>query len=225
MFGQSQFFGDYVDLMHAVGGRLTRIVLNVEEIVRPRCKTFAERLDEYRRFLRRIGIDGDVEVLHLDKFHPRTGEEYVYGFRNQAGLVRLRERLAREHGIKFATLVHPAAYVSPTTILGEGVLVFPGVRVGSFCQVEDLVMINKGAVVGHDVRLCTQAEVAPAAALASGTVVGARARIGIGASVIENLVLGESCMVAGGAAVIRDVESFTLVAGVPAVVKKRLEPL
>lgn len=222
MFGQSPFFGDYVDLIHAVGGRLSRVVLNVEEVIRPRRKTFAERLEEYHEFLRGMGIGAAVDVLRIEDFRPGQGEAYVYGFRNRDGLAGMRDRLREEYGIRFSTLVHPAAYVSPTTVLGEGVMVLHGAQVASFCRVGDLVLINKGAVVGHDVRLGAQSEVGPGAALASGTVVGRDARIGIGASVIENLVLGEGCMVAAGAAVIRDVEPGTLVAGVPAVPRKRI---
>ncbi len=222
MFGQSQFFGDYVDLIHAAGGRLSRVVLNADEVTQPRRKTFADRLREYHVFLRQIGIQGQVDVVRIDEFRARDGEAYVYGFRNPVGLARLRDSLWDEHRIRFSTLVHPAAYVSPTTVLGEGVVVLHGAQVASFCRVEDLVLINKGAVVGHDVRIGIQAEIGPGAALASGTIVGPRVRIGIGASVIENLVLGEDCMVAAGAAVIHDVEPKTLVAGVPAVVKKRL---
>jgi sugar O-acyltransferase (sialic acid O-acetyltransferase NeuD family) len=222
MFGQSQFFGDYVDLIHALGGRLSRVVLNADEVTQPRRKTFAERLREYHAFLQQIGIQRQVDVVRIEEFETRDGEAYVYGFRNPAGLARLRDSLWDGHRIRFSTLVHPAAYVSPTTVLGEGVVVLHGAQVASFCRVEDLVLINKGAVVGHDVRIGIQAEIGPGVALASGTIVGPRARVGIGASVIENLVLGEDCMVAAGAAVIQDVEPKTLVAGVPAVVKKRI---
>ncbi len=220
MFGQSPFFGDYVDLIHAVGGRLSRVVLNAEEVVRPGRKRFSERLAEYHDFLRRSGLGGAVEVMGIDAFRRCEGEEYVYGFRDPAGLARLREVLRETHGIRFATLVHPAAYVSPTTTLGEGVMILHGAQVASFCHLGDLVLINKGAVVGHDARLGAQSEVGPGAAVASGVFVGARARIGIGASVIEHLVLGEGCIVAGGAVVIRDVGPGTMVAGVPATVKK-----
>jgi acetyltransferase-like isoleucine patch superfamily enzyme len=47
--------------------------------------------------------------------------------------------------------------------------------------------------------------------------------IGMGANVIEELVIGKGAVVAAGAAVIEDVKDKTLVAGVPAIVKKVYE--
>ena len=47
--------------------------------------------------------------------------------------------------------------------------------------------------------------------------------IGLGANVIEELVIGTGAVVAAGAVVTKDVQDKTLVAGVPAVFKKTYE--
>jgi acetyltransferase-like isoleucine patch superfamily enzyme len=47
--------------------------------------------------------------------------------------------------------------------------------------------------------------------------------VGIGATVIEKLVIGEGATIAAGAVVLHDVEERTLVAGIPAVAKKSLQ--
>jgi 2,3,4,5-tetrahydropyridine-2-carboxylate N-succinyltransferase/tetrahydrodipicolinate N-acetyltransferase len=53
--------------------------------------------------------------------------------------------------------------------------------------------------------------------------IGRGATIGLGAAVIEERIIGEGAFVAAGAVVVNDVEAGSLVAGVPAVFKKRIQ--
>jgi acetyltransferase-like isoleucine patch superfamily enzyme len=56
------------------------------------------------------------------------------------------------------------------------------------------------------------------------TVVKAGASIGTGATILANLVIGEGAMVGAGAVVTKDVPPYTIVAGSPARVLRRLTP-
>jgi acetyltransferase EpsM len=55
-------------------------------------------------------------------------------------------------------------------------------------------------------------------------VIGHGSTIGMGANILEERVIGAGAFIAAGAVVTRDVEAGVLVAGVPAQVKRRLQP-
>ena len=84
--------------------------------------------------------------------------------------------------------------------------------------------IGRGSTVGHDSEIEECAFLGPGCNLASAAHIGRGANIGIGANILENSRIGEQCVVAGGALVRGDTKAFSLVAGVPAVFKKELEP-
>lgn len=221
MFGTHPFFGDYVDAIHAAGGILTRVVQNMEEPPRPPGQRFADQLDRYQAWLSGRGSDHAVEVVPLDRFVPRDGERYLFGFRGLK-LLPLRDRLLADFGLRFAPLVHPTAYVSPTASIGEGVFVGAGSTVGSDAAVGEFTLINRAAVIEHDCVIGPCANIGPAAAVASSVRIGPGAVLGIKSVVIEKLTLGAECYVAGGSVVIGPVPGGVLVAGVPAVEKRRL---
>jgi sugar O-acyltransferase (sialic acid O-acetyltransferase NeuD family) len=214
MFGHSALFADYVDIILACGGRLKKVVVNIADDARPNRKSFADRLAEVNRHAAKEGRPS-IEVEKLEHFRPAAGERYVIGFRG-VQLTPLRDDLVRRFGLRFETLMHPSAVVSPTAGIGEGVIVNAGAVIASFAAIGEFALINRGAAVGHDCRIAAFANIGPGARLASNVTVERGAAVGIGATVIENLTIGEGAYVAAGAVAIRDVPAQMVVAGVPA---------
>ena len=58
--------------------------------------------------------------------------------------------------------------------------------------------------------------ISPHAAIAGHTRIGRKSFIGIAASIIDGIVIGKGVIIGAGAAVIHDIPSYTVVAGVPA---------
>jgi acetyltransferase-like isoleucine patch superfamily enzyme len=222
MFGTHPLFGDYTDAIHARGGILTRVVRNMDEPPRPKGGSFEDRLDRYHAWLDRQQIGHRVDVVALDDFAPRDDERYLFGFRGPK-LLPLRDLLATRFHLRFDPLVHPAAAVSPMSVLDEGVfigacaVIAPNVKIGAFT------FVNRGATIGHDSEIAMCTIIGPSANLASGVHLASGAVVGIGATILENLTIGEGSYVAGGAVVLKDVAPRMLVAGVPAVEKKRID--
>jgi sugar O-acyltransferase (sialic acid O-acetyltransferase NeuD family) len=219
MFGVHPLFGEYVDAIHAAGGVLARVVLNVEEPERPTGSTFEDGLDRYHRWLTRAGLSHRVQVLWLDDFTTCEEEIPVLGFRGTK-VLPLVERLQVDHAISFPPLVHPSSVVSPMATLGAGVFVGAGAVVASHTRIGDFTFINRGATIGHDAEVGRCVVVGPSVSAASGVHLCEGCVLGIGCTVIEDITIGANSYVAAGAVVLKDVSPGRMVAGVPAIDKK-----
>ena len=131
-------------------------------------------------------------------------------------------RTATACGLRAATLVHPAAIVSPSATIGDGTLIMPGAIVNAGARVGRNVIVNSGAIVEHDCVVGDHVHLAPRSVLGGGVTVKAYTLFGIGAVALPGITAGEGVVVGAGAVVIGDVASGLTVAGVPAVAISRV---
>lgn len=113
-------------------------------------------------------------------------------------------------------LIHPAAVVSPTALLGPGTIVMAGAIVQADTRIGAGGIVNTGASVDHECILGSCVHVAPGARLTGQIEVGDETLIGVGAVVIPQTRIGNRCTVGAGAVVIADVLDDQTVVGVPA---------
>ncbi len=153
------------------------------------------------------------ELLHRDstaRFLDALGSPRSFRKRRE---VSARAGVAED---RFATLVHPRATVSPSAVLGAGVLLYPGVVVGANVRLGAHVTVLANAVINHD------SSVGDYSILTSGVMVSGRVRIGercyvgSGALLIQDLTVGDEALIGMGSVVIRDVPAGLTVAGNPA---------
>jgi UDP-perosamine 4-acetyltransferase len=119
-------------------------------------------------------------------------------------------------GYRFATVIHPAASVSPSAQLGEGVQVMAGGIIQPDCNIGDDSIVNTGASVDHDCRIGAHVHVAPGATLSGAIAVGDNVHIGTASAIMHGVRIGAGSIIGAGAVVIEDVPPNVTVAGVPA---------
>ncbi|MBK8976965.1 MAG: acetyltransferase [Planctomycetes bacterium] len=132
---------------------------------------------------------------------------------------RVRQRVVREalaRGRRFATLVHPAAVVSPRVAVGAGCLLSAGVLSTDDVVLGDHVIVNLACTLTHGNRIASYCTLAPGCRINGGVVLDEGAELGAGAIVLPGRRIGAFAMVGAGAVVTRDVEPGATVAGVPA---------
>ncbi|MDO5400281.1 MAG: hypothetical protein Q4F17_04775 [Eubacteriales bacterium] len=131
----------------------------------------------------RTGPDILGSCSDYHKFADEDTEIYP-GIGNNSIRMEWVKRLLSEN-ISVPTLIHPTAYVSPETQIGEGTVVLPmaaiatGVRVGMGC------IINMGALIDHDTVIEDGVHLSPGAVLKAENRIPAGTKIESG-QVIQN---------------------------------------
>jgi sugar O-acyltransferase (sialic acid O-acetyltransferase NeuD family) len=117
---------------------------------------------------------------------------------------------------QFATLVHPAASVSPRARLGKGVCAHHAVNIAGGVAVGDHVSFYPGCIVGHDSVIEDYVILAPGAVISGFVHVERGSYIGARAVIRQQLRIGTHALVGMGAVVVKDVSAEERVIGNPA---------
>lgn len=215
LFGVSNMLSDIYECAMHVGKKITSIVVNETEKKRDRTKDYRRRLWE---------LDERPNIIRLEDFFPVKGEEYFVVPTNPKKSV-LVKFLKERYQLQFSKLVHPSSCISSQAKIGEDVFVGANSVIGPGSKVRNHVYIQSGVTIGHDCVLSEYVRVNPGSNIAGHVEIHDGAMIGLGANIIEELVIGRGAVIAAGAVVIRDVKDYSMVAGVPAVVKKTYKAL
>jgi acetyltransferase EpsM len=166
----------------------------------------------------RLGLEhlGDDEAI-LARLHAADSRDaapwLVLGIGDIATRRSAAERLSRA---RWATIVHPAASISPSARVAEGAVVLAGAVVNPGAEIGAHAIVNSGAIVEHDVVVGAFAHLAPGAVVGGGARIGAGAFVGLGCAVRDHVEIGDDAIVGMGAVVVAAVPAGTTVVGVPA---------
>jgi sugar O-acyltransferase (sialic acid O-acetyltransferase NeuD family) len=123
------------------------------------------------------------------------------------GINRTRMQLAswfKQRGISLMCVIHPAATISSSALLGDGTLVMPKSVVNADVRMGENVIVNSGAIIEHDCHLGDGVHVAPGAVLCGNVSVGEGAFVGAGAVVVPGVKIAPDAFIKAGTIVKRD---------------------
>jgi sugar O-acyltransferase (sialic acid O-acetyltransferase NeuD family) len=126
------------------------------------------------------------------------------------------------YGIPIATFVHPSSYVEKSALLQEGSVVLVGCTIDMHARLAENVLLSSRCFVSHHVKIGAHTFCGPAVNLAGHGETGECCFLGINTTLIDGVRIGTNVQTAAGSVVTKDVPDHVLVAGVPAVEKKRL---
>ena len=223
MLGHSHIIGDLIEIIHANNGILTKIVQNIVEPVyknRPSLQQRLERLKDINFNKKHVNQMYPICIQKLDDFIPRKNENYIIGFTGFK-MRKLTQYLTQNFGLYFTPLIHPSAIISPNASISTGSIIQAGAIVASDVQIKDHTFINKGVNINCNTIVESFASLAPGTTVGQNTSIGTGAILGIGSIILNQIIIHNYSMIAAGATVINDVPPNTLVAGIPAVIKKK----
>lgn len=110
---------------------------------------------------------------------------------------RAYERVKSANG-KFATIVSPLAYVSPSAVVGTGTIVMHRALVNSSASIGDNVIINTMALIEHDAMVGSHSHISTAAVVNGGATIGSGCFVGSNAVIIQGAAVPDEAFVPAG---------------------------
>lgn len=156
-----------------------------------------------------LGGDEALQRFDRDSVQVLNGIGQIVG---SAARRKVYERVAAD-GYRFATLVHPSAWVDSSVELQEGVQVMAGAIIQADSVVGKNSIINTHSAVDHDCVVGAHSHIAPGATLCGGVNVGERCFVASGATVIQGILIGDDAVIGAGSVLVRDVASHGIVLG------------
>lgn len=159
------------------------------------------------------------DISYLSTFTEPKKEFLLIGAMGSTKRKRLLTNLENE-GFHFDTIVHQSVIHSRWVKIGDGSIITPGVIMTCQIEVGRHVIVNLGVRIGHDVTIGNFTTLSPGVEIMGGAALGEQVYVGTNATVIDHVKVGNGAIIAAGAVVTKDVPEMTLVAGVPAEIKK-----
>ena len=110
---------------------------------------------------------------------------------------RAYERVKSANG-RFATIVSPLAYVSPSAVVCEGTIVMHRALVNASAAVGDNVIINTLALVEHDAVVGDHCHISTAAVINGGAAIGPGSFVGSNAAIVQGVVVPGDAFIPAG---------------------------
>ena len=127
------------------------------------------------------------------------------------------ERILSIHSeFTFVTLIHPQAIVAHDVVIGAGTVVMAGAVINTGTKIGSHCIVNTRSSVDHDCRIHDYASVGPGATLGGGVHVGIGSAVGLGANLIQNMSIGDHCVIGAGSTVVKPVPAQVIAYGSPA---------
>ena len=125
-------------------------------------------------------------------------------------------RQLQQTGFNLVTLIHPVATVADSARIETGTVIFAQAVVQPGAHIGGAVIVNTAATVDHDCIIGNGVHLSPGVHLGGGVKVGDYSWLGVGAAVINQVVIGRDVMVGAGSCVVSDLSDKITAVGVPA---------
>lgn len=151
----------------------------------------------------------------ISSYRPQDGDQLVLAIGNPGLRLRIARTLS-DRGAKFATVIHPLAYVASSAEIGTGCIIAPFATVGANARLADHVVLTFYASVAHDAVVGEATALSPHSVANGGARLGTASFLGTAAIVNPTRSVGDFAKVSAGSIVYRDVPAKSIAAGNPA---------
>ena len=122
---------------------------------------------------------------------------YIMGIANLKYRRPVIEQLLAK-GASFTNFIHPDAYISASSSIGNGVVIAPGVNIGPKVVIGDFTLINSRSSMGHDTKVGRYNFICPNVCFSGFTNVGDENLFGINSATIPGTKVGNRNKITAG---------------------------
>lgn len=164
----------------------------------------------------------DLLKKTFDSIHDNS---FTLGLGNPSHRKRLSEMILSVGGKLTSAISMKSEIGSFGNLVGEGCTIMSGSVITNGVTLGRGVLVNPLCSISHDAKIGDFVEMSPGVRVTGHCTIGNYSVLGTNAVILPKVTIGENVVVGAGAVVTHDVADNSLVAGVPAVVKKKLTPL
>lgn len=118
-------------------------------------------------------------------------------------------------GIPFYTFIHSSCYIDSSALIERGCILYPRVILDQRVRIKKNTILNLNSLVSHDSVIGESCFISPNVSIAGFCSLGNFCNIGISSTVIDNIMIGDSVHLGGGALVLNNIQKSGLYVGSP----------
>ena len=124
---------------------------------------------------------------------------------------------------RLLTIVHPSSFIGEGTFLSPGVVVMPNCFISIYTKIGVGTYINAGASIGHHSKIGRLCFCSRSSVIGSYISIGDASDVSLNATVIEKVKIGTCSVVGAGAMLRNDIGDYEIHVGIPAKLLKKLK--
>ena len=164
-------------------------------------------------------------VEDVKKHFQEKENHFTLGIGNPILRKNLSEKFEMAGGLLKSTISPFAKIGHFGNEIGMGCNIMTGSIITNDVIINNGCLINLNCTIGHDSKIGLFVELSPGVHISGNCIIGNYTRIGTNATVLPHITIGNNVTVAAGSVVTKNVPDNCMVAGVPAIIKKELNPI
>ena len=150
------------------------------------------------------------------------GKEFALGLGNPISRKKMCD-LFESWGGELTSLISPKANIGHFDIsIGKGATILQGATITNSVKIGRGLLMYPNSIITHDCKLGDFVELSPGATILGGCEIKNNTHIGSNATILPKVKIGNNAIIAAGSVVRTDVNDNYMVAGIPAIIKKKL---
>lgn len=144
------------------------------------------------------------------------GRNFAVGIGHNKIRYEFMNKILKNGGI-IPNLIHPKAIISPSAIIGKGVYIHAGAYIWTEVKIDDFTIISPNVVISHHSIIGKACLISFLSGIGAMINIEDRVLVGSGSTIITGVTtIGENSLIGAGSVVLKNIESNSVYAGVPA---------
>ena len=119
-------------------------------------------------------------------------------------------------GLEVVSAIHPSAQIGKDVEIGRGTVIMAGGIINANSTIGECCIVNTNSSLGHDGIMSDFSTISSGVCTGGNLYLGSFSALSLGTNVIENISIGENCLVGAGSLIVKDVPDHSVVYGSPA---------